>query len=436
MQKGVCITPLASERKIFVRGLPPTMDSGKKLSGLQLVAVLILNHLTGPLLAIHNVNSRDILFFPGCEADSLRRIFEEQFGPVEVAIFIEYEKEHEVHSRGFGFIVFKHEGSVSAALQVRHVTICGKQVEINSATQYPKCLLPLDFTESTPGDEQELNDRTRPQAAASNALEVDEPKPEQMSWVDRLIKGQQKVYYNDPQPPTSTCSRDQSIPPWLRIFKKWLPGFLQDLSPKGSDENYALSSLKGDFRAKFGMELDHASLGFMKLSEFMRSFPELCRLKVVPVGSSGHSNHMVLVPNLLTPHQQPSRALPITNTPSSANSVETSGLAFSSETESPVSCITEDTNMQDLTTGNSSEKQKDHCLKSRFLVFKPYELFGPRNSRMIDDERVELEGNTLLHLEKHPVLEALPRRNRKHSFFLRDIDFYMVSDWSAAVMIS
>jgi hypothetical protein len=48
------------------------------------------------------------------------------------------------------------------------------------------------------------------------------------------------------------------------------------------------------------VELDHVSLGFEKLSDFVRSFPELCRMKIVPVGR-GPATHMVLLP----PHTRP-----------------------------------------------------------------------------------------------------------------------------------
>lgn len=332
-----------------------------------------------------------------------------------------------MRSQGFGLIVFKHEESVSAALQVSRVTISGKQVEIKRIVRYTKSPLPFNFDGTTPNDEQKWSHKTCHHASASDEMKADGPKSEQVSWVDRLLRGQPKVYSNDSQPPASTCFKDKSIPAWLRIFKKWLPVFLQDLSRKGSEEYYALSSLKGDFRAKFGMELDHASLGFLKLSEFMRSFPELCRLQVVPLGSSGNSNHMVIVPNFPAPHQLHSRPLTMTKSSTSANSVDTSGPAFSSETESPVSCTTEETNMKDITAGNSSENHKSHGVNPKSLTFKPYKLFGPQNSRDMDDKRVELEGSTLLHLEKHLVLEALSRRNGLHSFFLRDIDFYKVS---------
>ncbi|XP_024369950.2 uncharacterized protein [Physcomitrium patens] len=85
---------------------------------------------------------------------------------------------------------------------------------------------------------------------------------------------------------------------WLNTFKEWLPGFLGRVSMRLKEgEWYPLSSLKGDFRAICGMELDHVSLGFEKLSDFVRSFSDLCRMKIVPVGR-GPATHMVLLPPL------------------------------------------------------------------------------------------------------------------------------------------
>ena len=85
-------------------------------------------------------------------------------------------------------------------------------------------------------------------------------------------------------------------PAWLNTFKEWLPEFLARVSMRLKDgEWYPLSSLKGDYRAICGLELDHVSLGFEKLSDFIRSFPDLCRMKIVPVGR-GPATHMVLLP--------------------------------------------------------------------------------------------------------------------------------------------
>ncbi|KAK4757678.1 hypothetical protein SAY87_018979 [Trapa incisa] len=381
IKKGTSTSPVVLKREIFVGGLPPMVDS-----------------------------------------DFLRRVFEEQFGPVEDAKIIK-QKDHKMHLQWFGVIVFKHEESASAALHIRHVTISGKQVEIKRIVQHRR--IPILFTDKTPNDRVEWSPGTRHPVPASDEMKVDEAKSEQVSWVDKLLKGQPKVCSNNSLLPASIPFKDKSIPPWFVIFKKWLPGFLQDLSKKGSEEHYALSSLKGDFRAKFRMELDHASLGFEKLAEFMRSFPELCRLKVLPRGSHGNSNHMVIVPNLPESHLLHSPLLTQTKISSFGTSVDTSDPAFSSETDSPMSCTSEETNRLDITPGALSEIHKSHGLNSKSLRFKPYELFGPQRSRGIDDESSDLEGKSkFLRLEMHPILEGLLRRNSLYSFFLRDIDFF------------
>lgn len=84
-------------------------------------------------------------------------------------------------------------------------------------------------------------------------------------------------------------------PPWLVRFKEWLPTFLAGVSERLKDgEYYPLSSLKGDFRATCGLEMDHASIGYPKLSDFVRSLGHV-RMKVTPVGY-GPATHMVLLP--------------------------------------------------------------------------------------------------------------------------------------------
>ncbi|KAK1320331.1 hypothetical protein QJS10_CPA03g01589 [Acorus calamus] len=63
-------------------------------------------------------------------------------------------------------------------------------------------------------------------------------------------------------------------------------------------EHYPLSSLKGDFRATCGLELNHGDLGYLKLSDFIRSLDDsMCQTKVVPV-MGGPATHFVLLPHL------------------------------------------------------------------------------------------------------------------------------------------
>lgn len=99
------------------------------------------------------------------------------------------------------------------------------------------------------------------------------------------------------QPPL----RVEGCPPvWIAKFKHWLPMFLREVSSRLKEgEWYPLSSLKGDFRATCGLELDHLGLGYNKLSDFIRSLSEICKMKIVPVGR-GPATHMVLLPVPLT----------------------------------------------------------------------------------------------------------------------------------------
>lgn len=85
-------------------------------------------------------------------------------------------------------------------------------------------------------------------------------------------------------------------PSWLLKLRQWLPKFLAGACARlGEGEYYPLSSLKGDFRATCGLELDHLAVGYPKLSDFVRSLHDICRMKIVPVGR-GPATHMVLLP--------------------------------------------------------------------------------------------------------------------------------------------
>jgi hypothetical protein len=107
--------------------------------------------------------------------------------------------------------------------------------------------------------------------------------------------------YSSPVSQSSSSSIQGSTPSWLIKFRQWLPTFLAGVSTRLNEgEWYPLSSLKGDFRATCGLELDHLALGYEKLSDFIRSLPEVCRMKIVPVGR-GPATHMVLLPALTRP---------------------------------------------------------------------------------------------------------------------------------------
>ncbi|KAG0617942.1 hypothetical protein M758_4G026200 [Ceratodon purpureus] len=120
-------------------------------------------------------------------------------------------------------------------------------------------------------------------------------------------------------------------PAWLNTFKEWLPEFLTRVSMRLKEgEWYPLSSLKGDYRAICGLELDHVSLGFEKLSDFVRSFPELCRMKIVPVGR-GPATHMVLLP----PH---TRTKPLVAARRNLSNITTRSLVDGTRSYAEVAC--------------------------------------------------------------------------------------------------
>ncbi|ERN06018.1 hypothetical protein AMTR_s00142p00024640 [Amborella trichopoda] len=187
---------------------------------------------------------------PSIDSDHLRDFFEANFGPVEDATVINRRAGALVQSRGFGFVTFEREDSVAAAVEAQFVTIWGKKVEIKSAISKPN-----------------------PVAIASS-----EPWP--LPSLDEA---------------TPIANHDHFEVPWLRKFKKWFPEFLEQMAKRNGGEWYPLSSLKGDFRAACRLELNHESLGYLKLSDFMRSMPGICGMKIVPIGR-GLATHMVLYP--------------------------------------------------------------------------------------------------------------------------------------------
>ncbi|KAH0973709.1 hypothetical protein GBA52_025865 [Prunus armeniaca] len=238
---------------------------------------------------------------PSVGSDSLGKFFEEQFGPVDDAIVIFSQIENKIQSRGFGFVTFKEEKSVSAAVQAHYVSMLGKPVEIKSVVTR----LAAESEKLSPRQQgQEKNCRPQlPPQMSSNEMIMEANKPEQGSWLGKLLHGQPKTSPIKPRARKISSPEDKSMPIWLKVFKKWFPGFLQDLSKHPRTGKYALSSLKGDFRAKFGLELDHAPLGFSKLSDFIKSFSNLCTVKVDPVGKNGFLNHMILQPKFRHHHQ-------------------------------------------------------------------------------------------------------------------------------------
>eukprot|EP00897_Mesotaenium_endlicherianum_P008426 jgi/Mesen1/7611/ME000397S06677 len=59
--------------------------------------------------------------------DDLQDFFEENFGPVSDAVVIGSQSGDHVQSRGFGFVTFKYEESVTAAVKEHFVVILGKK---------------------------------------------------------------------------------------------------------------------------------------------------------------------------------------------------------------------------------------------------------------------------------------------------------------------
>ncbi|KAG1337867.1 Heterogeneous nuclear ribonucleoprotein 1 [Cocos nucifera] len=225
---------------------------------------------------------------PSVDSDYLKEFFAAEFGPVEEAVVIGMQAGDRVQSRGFGFVTFKQEATVAAALETHFVTIFGKKVEIKGAVA--KTTIPKESSKIPSLQPQLLQDTRNTKSA---------------SWAEGQLYSTLKTDAADEQMPKPDGQLSlQNLPPWLSKFRKWLPVFLEEACKRlGEGEWYPLSSLKGDFRATCGMELDHASLGFLKLSDFMRALPGICRMRVVPVGS-GPATHMVLLPSLSRPHHE------------------------------------------------------------------------------------------------------------------------------------
>ncbi|KAF5199827.1 serine/threonine-protein phosphatase 6 regulatory ankyrin repeat subunit [Thalictrum thalictroides] len=216
------------------------------------------------------------------DSDMLREFFEDKFGIVEDAVVIRSQEGNQVHSRGFGFVTFKNKDSVAAAVQLHYISIGAKNVEIKGAVSKSDLLSEALKTKSK--DDQESQG-----AAVPNRVQVAEESHEHKSL-------------NQPRLKINLSSKDQSLPSWVITLVKWLPGFLKDVYrhlKKG--EWYALSSLKLDFKTNCGLKLDHSSIGYSKLSDFMESFPGICHMKLVPLNGRGPASHMVLLPSLQLP---------------------------------------------------------------------------------------------------------------------------------------
>lgn len=390
-----------------------------------------------------------IFFFCSFETDSLRKYFEEHFGLVEDARVLFTQTEDHLQSRGFGFVTFKDVKSVSTALQAHYVTIMDKQVEIkgiipkyHSANESKKLSLQQDG--------QERNDKSHSQAQILSEAIMKEDKPQQRHWVNKLLSGNITPCATETQTHATTALEDQRMPIWLRIFKKWLPSFLQDMSKHPREGEYALSSLKGDFRAKFGLELDHASLGYSKLSDFMKCFSDLCSMKVVPIGRRGSPNHMVLSPKYPMLPQQLCHKPTVLDIPSSAKAIEDGD---DSNRSKESTCILEDLTSRSTAGSCGTVGLIGSCIVKenpstgfsvhpRFLQFlkqdslfhtrpwlqKEYNTGEGNNNNDLGGYKDGTKGSNLGHPKRHLVLQALSRSRKNPSiYFLREFDFYCVS---------
>lgn len=367
----------------------------------------------------------------------MAKFFEDQFGLVEDAKVIVTKATDQTQSRGFGFVTFKDERSVFSAVQAHFFTIMDNQVEIKSVL--PKChFMTEDYKSSRENEPEEIfQSQPRVQVNVQMTKEVDSVK--QMSWADKILQGTPKTFIKKSQAHIKPAYEDPGIPIWLRIFKKWLPSFLLYLSKNPRDGEYALSSLKGDFRAKFCMELDHASIGYSKLSDFIKCFSDLCYTKVVPSGTRGPANHMVLMPNPRF------HTIIKTYAASSATSIDDS--STNSKYFKKAKCEQGLSSCISLEEAKSANRCPAENLPVKYML--PFEM--PRFLKYLDeplkpplqkeysacsgdtkDEKGGLSvngvnGNNHRH-QQHLVLEALARkRNNSSVYFLREFDFYKVS---------
>ncbi|XP_021673165.2 uncharacterized protein LOC110659514 isoform X2 [Hevea brasiliensis] len=428
---------------------------------------------------IHSSTTRDLeqkIFVgglpPSVDSDLLHKFFEEKFGSVADASVVGALTGDKIQSRGFGFVTFKRKKSVTAAVEARYVSVMGKQIEIKSAL--PKCLLSAELKKSPQQHEQEQSDEHLPQEkmikekdtkemadwqTPSEKVKRDLPswqspnemneeempsfntteegKSMLMSWVDTLICGQPKACSNESQ------MHKEGMPTWLITFKKWLPHFLRQVAMR--DGVYALSSLKADFRAAFGLELDHASLGFSKLSEFMRSLPDLCHIKFVPIGKQKPANHMILLPSLSKPRCQPVQPLNICNPSCDAIECSSNGDSSKAKGFQDVPLVSNENNDSTDSSSMLSHQMLEQnpedtsvSVHSTFLQFlKPDLIFHARPWLFVECDgdtgdtfdRGELgdsfKGMKHSPQERHLVLEVLAsKRNNSSLFFLREFDFY------------
>ncbi|KAL2645225.1 hypothetical protein R1flu_012812 [Riccia fluitans] len=183
---------------------------------------------------------------------------------------------------------------------------------------------------------------------------------------------------------------------WLQKFKAWLPTFLDTVYKhlkKG--EHYPLSALKGDFHASYELSMDHASLGYGKLSDFIMSLPTLCEVAIAPVGN-GPATHSVLLPAAerstrasLGPIQRPSdiksasHALPAAPATSPVKK-SSAGVAQGAYAHQPTSTIgSSNGNVDDAVQQDFDDDDVTYvccCVCNQFFAQKPW--MGVASSRL------------------------------------------------------
>ncbi|CAL1392119.1 unnamed protein product [Linum trigynum] len=374
---------------------------------------------------------------PSVDSALLQKTCEEKFGPVEDAVIIGARNgDRATHSRGFGFVNFKDKKSVTAALKEHHVTIMGKQAEIKGAV--PKYLLLADQFQRHQHLQQRDNQvhaevekpeedsaQNRPTTGNSEGNEdrvlsnaKEENKLELKSWVDIVCHDQPQqeqlrpVIVSD----STSQSQEESMPRWLAVFRKWFPGFLRRVSSSRA-EVYALSSLKADFRAEFGLELDHHSLGFSKLSDFVRSIPDLCFPKYLP-----NANHMILVPARPKPRRPRSPPQPSLPTPTST-SYSNAPVAHNDTHHDGKSSV-EDHELE--VSSQDNEPTDSHVEASKNVDNVSLQSQGDSTSGLVTPHEFP-KPEKAKHVGEHMVLELIAREKNRHhqsTLFLREFDFY------------
>uniref|UniRef100_A0A0E0RJ06 RRM domain-containing protein n=1 Tax=Oryza rufipogon TaxID=4529 RepID=A0A0E0RJ06_ORYRU len=310
---------------------------------------------------------------PSVGAEYLTEFFTAEFGPVEEAVVIGIRMGDRVQSRGFGFVKFKREEDVISAKETHHVYMLGKRVEVKDAVA--RGSLPAEIQKIAP--------------FRHHSQEV--PKV-----THHLLDGELKEehYIRKRRPLPEKC-----LPSWFFIFRKWLPGFLADATERLGDR-YPLSSLKGDFRAICRMELDHGTLGYPKLSDFMRSLPGICRMCVVPVGS-GPATHMVLLPPVSRP-----KYVPLLE-PFSFDHDELPESV--SDHQSPRSPLT--TNITEDSPHNTDSQQGDTCSESNVQSHQGDECCGSNTESQQDSASTDngsLLGEVTVSTPKPDSIESIP----------------------------